>query len=505
MSLNGNLEVFPLEEVLRLLARSRKSGCLRVEDGGVQGRIFLDGGAMTLATVVGDEELRRRLVAAGLVAEGDVRRIELSGIAVSETLAEGVTPAALTDFVREESVEGLYRIRRSGRGSFDFLVEFTPRYPTGQSFDTEVIVSEADRRALEWEDIESVVPSMHTVLRMVPELGDEETVTINPTTWRILAALGAGASVVDVAHSLGLSEFRAAREVASLFRNGLVTAEPVRAAEPPVEAHPDVVVFEQPVIEDAEATDVGEDEPIRHIRIEVPAPTEWQQAEPGEAAQATGDAAVDEITAEDDLVVEGGEPVHEELPDTTPDTGGSWWTSTPDVASPDAVAEEGGGDVEEPQAGADSDETDIAETDDSAGSWSDSPWKAEIPTEMPGVQASPWGGWVSNDSAETSESPSPAEAEELPEAETASDPGAQPVDRTGGWWAEAMGQSAAGGSQPTDSDADRFLESVFSSLTEQKDEAEKTPAEEDETGFGLGLLRRRRMGAAARDISDNNR
>ena len=37
MTLSGNIEAFPLSEVLRLAARSNQSGLLRVESGGTHG------------------------------------------------------------------------------------------------------------------------------------------------------------------------------------------------------------------------------------------------------------------------------------------------------------------------------------------------------------------------------------------------------------------------------------------------------------------------------------
>ena len=261
MSLNGNLEVFPLEEVLRLLARSRKSGCLRVESAGVQGRIFLTNGALAFATTASDVELRRRLVSSRLVEEQALRKIELSGASVSDSLAPDVGSTEWADFVREESVEGLYRIRRTGRGTFDFVVELAPRYPTGQTFDSEVVLSEADRRSLEWEDIRTVLPELDKVVRMVPILDHEDTVTLSPSTWQILAALEGGSSTAQVAQRIGWSEFRTAREVATLLRNGLVTLTESRAPEVGVVvvAAPEAEEVEQALPEEAPSEEAPEE------------------------------------------------------------------------------------------------------------------------------------------------------------------------------------------------------------------------------------------------------
>lgn len=233
MALTGNLQVFPLEEVLRLLARARKSGCLRVENPAGHGRVYLHQGALTFATTTDDEDFRHQLLAAGLVTDDGVRRIgDQPGATLVEALAVGVEASQLTDLVREQVVESLYRIRRPAEGAFDFHVDMAPRYPTGQSFDVEVCIAEADRRANEWADIETVVPSMTVPVRMAPSLPEEGEVTVSASTWRLLAALSGVASVEELSQRLGTTRFRVARELAALVRAGLVQLEQQPTAEP---------------------------------------------------------------------------------------------------------------------------------------------------------------------------------------------------------------------------------------------------------------------------------
>ena len=62
MSLTGALEAFPLPEVLRLLARSGKSGTLRVDAAELQGRIYLADGALTYATTRRNVSIYRLLM-----------------------------------------------------------------------------------------------------------------------------------------------------------------------------------------------------------------------------------------------------------------------------------------------------------------------------------------------------------------------------------------------------------------------------------------------------------
>jgi hypothetical protein len=408
MALTGNLEVFPLQEVLRMLARSNKTGCLRISAGSAQGRVFIANGALTLAMTATDDELRRQIVAAGLVSEEDLRRLDVSGGTLLDVVSAEGGHADLTDFVREHVVESLYRIRKPGAGNFDFMVDVLPRYATGLTFDAEVAVSEAERRANEWADIESVIDDMGLPLIMARRLPDDNSVTLNPTTWEVLSSLGDGASVKTVSDRLGLSLFRAARELAGLVRNDLVE---VRAG----------VTFSHPA----------------------PAP----------AAPWTEQAVAPEPTWLEPQPAPEPAPV---------------WSETTQEAAP------AGGQVEPLEAPALND-----------GWGSPSPWTQD--------QDSAWG-------SPQTEAPAPDWRAAESQVNGAEESAPEPVDdesRTGGWWAQAMGTPETGAD-----DADAFLESVFSQLDEGDDQAGGSE-ETDETGFSMGLLRRRRMGSVSKDLTES--
>jgi hypothetical protein len=248
MSLSGKLEIFPLEEVLRLLSRSHQTGCLRVEGQGA-GRIYLTSGSITYAAVEADEALRAHLVSAGLVTEEGMSQVETSNGSLTEALAPTSSSAALAEAIREQTTESVYRIRRPKAGPFSFSVDARPRYATGQSFDMEMIISEADRRAVEWAEIEEVVPDLLVPWRMVPEI-DEESVKLSDTAWRFLAALEGGASVDDMSKHLGMTKFQAARRTAELSRARLIqTFGEARRAE----------TYEPPLVE--RAPELSEREP----------------------------------------------------------------------------------------------------------------------------------------------------------------------------------------------------------------------------------------------------
>lgn len=225
MSLTGHLDVFPLEEVLRLLSRSYKTGCLRIDTPEQHGRVYLDSGSLTFATVATDDEFRRQLVASSIVNEEGLRGSEVGGRSVTEVLTPASNTHLLTDLVREEVIESLYRIRKPGRGQFVFNVDVNPRYRLDQSFDVEMCVAEADRRAADWADIELTIPSIDLTLRINGEAPDGEPVTLAPNAWKLIAAFDGTASVRGLSDRLGISRFRVAKELTGLVRAGLIEVE----------------------------------------------------------------------------------------------------------------------------------------------------------------------------------------------------------------------------------------------------------------------------------------
>jgi hypothetical protein len=308
MSLTGHLDVFPLEEVLRLLARSYKTGCLRVDSPDLHGRVYLSNGALSLATVGTDDDLRRQLLASHMVSEETLRSAEVGGRSLVDSIAPGSGTHQVAEFFREEVVESLYRIRKPGRGQFVFNVDMNPRYRSEQSFDVELCVAEADRRAAEWADIESVIPSLDLELRVVGEAPNGEPVTLAPNTWRLIAGFAGTSTVRALADRLGISRFRTAKDLTAMVRGGLI-----EAAQPPAPAAPEPVTYAtEPAVsywgeipaeaETAEVPAAPATEPYAEVAAEpyaapaasgVPDPNQSWWREPAEDAPATPPASTE--------------------------------------------------------------------------------------------------------------------------------------------------------------------------------------------------------------------
>ncbi len=223
MALTGTLESIPLPEVLRMLSRSRKSGCLRVDAGGLQGKIYLSDGWLTYATTRRDQDLRADLLSAGMVDEAGWKYVERRERGIAEVLTEGNEQEDLTQFISEQITDVLFRLSRPGHGTFDFGEDVGPHYPTEQQINIEVCLDEAEKRIAQWRLIEEVIPGVNFRLRMVQELPEEaREVTITVDTWRLLSALNGQGTVEEVASRLGTTDFKIAQVMAQMVRQGLL-------------------------------------------------------------------------------------------------------------------------------------------------------------------------------------------------------------------------------------------------------------------------------------------
>ncbi len=262
MSLTGALEAFPLPEVLRLLARSEKSGTLRIDASDLQGRIYLTDGSLTYATTRREEDLVDDLVGAGLIDSQDWVLVERREKNVVEVLVEDATEQQLTDLVADQIADVIFRLMRRTDGDFEFSESVGPRYNTGVRVDIDASITEAEKRDAQWSEIEEVIPAITFHLRMVPDLDDRNEISLPATTWRVLAALQGEGSIEEVARRLGMTDFTVAQIMAGLARDGLleiVDMPPPAAYGYGEEPHESQQVTPEPVA-DPPAEDDGDDE-----------------------------------------------------------------------------------------------------------------------------------------------------------------------------------------------------------------------------------------------------
>jgi hypothetical protein len=176
VALQGTIETFALPDVMRLLASTKKTGCLRLTGTRGAGSVWVDGGA----------------------------------IVASE--ASGARHAG-------SPTDVFFELLRFDDGDFVFDADVVPD-EAGKAVDVEATLSAADKMLNEWKSIEAVVPSLGAWVELAPELTDDE-ITIDRDRWRLLVTIAAGTTVGSLGDAFELGELDVSRQVKELVEAGV--------------------------------------------------------------------------------------------------------------------------------------------------------------------------------------------------------------------------------------------------------------------------------------------
>jgi twitching motility two-component system response regulator PilH len=240
-ALFGNLALFPLPEVLQLVAAKSHSGMLEVALGQAAFQILLQEGR-----VVGIQarnasaafRLGRYFVAGGHLSndalEEALARASEKGQPLGEYLKEEkhLTTAQLREAVGQQVQDLMYEILRHGRGFFR-LDQSRPghRYPSTRGFLVEELLLEGLRRIDEWNVIEKAIPSFSA--RFVrTEAADAEG--LSDTERAVFEAVPSteGRDVHDILAQTSLRPFEGCKLLYRLFNlHRIRQVAPVQEAE----------------------------------------------------------------------------------------------------------------------------------------------------------------------------------------------------------------------------------------------------------------------------------
>ena len=191
MSLSGNLGSFSLDEVLRLLAHTTKSGALHVRDGETEGVLYLVDGRLSAAEldavpepVEGRHELELRLV------------------------------------------DAIFTLGRLPEGAFEFEPDRAAPWAGHDTIEVECVLERIRGLRSRWPAIERLIPSLDAPVALVARLRDE-TVTLDRETWAAVASIDGRRSVRSVALAIGDSAFEVAAALAPLVAAGAVAIDAV--------------------------------------------------------------------------------------------------------------------------------------------------------------------------------------------------------------------------------------------------------------------------------------
>lgn len=184
MALLGTLAEFHVDDVLVLLAGTKKTGVLAVEGAGRAGRLWVDGGH-----IVGAE---------------------------------------LAD--HHEASDVVFELLRLVDGKFAYEAGVMPD-SLGAPQDVQQVLASARTKLAEWRDIERVIPSQTSMVALNPDAGVAGPISIGADDWRTVAAIGAGGTVAEIGGRLGMVEFAAGKALKAVVDAGLAAVTPVAAGE----------------------------------------------------------------------------------------------------------------------------------------------------------------------------------------------------------------------------------------------------------------------------------
>jgi len=193
--LQGTFETLSLDEVLELLAATRKTGGLHLTAGRDAGAVWVEDGACCA------------------VEHGSARGPVVDDVGL---LARVVRLGAA--------------IARHRDGAFRFVPREEPPWRAGQPASLVEALGEIERQVARWEEVRKVVPSLDVRARLSDQLGVEQLL-VDRDRWRTIAAVAAGRTVRELAEGGG-DELAVCQTVALLVEAGAVTLEQDVLARP---------------------------------------------------------------------------------------------------------------------------------------------------------------------------------------------------------------------------------------------------------------------------------
>jgi hypothetical protein len=188
MSLDGNLEDFPLTDVLQLILMGERSGMLEIESDHRSAVIYFDKGQ--------------------------------------------AVHAMLDDFSGEAAVFEVFNWKE---GTFAFQTDVGPPIRT-ITMDCHNLILEAVRRLDEWVKIRDIIPSNDYVVSFSVAHEDlASRVTLGAVEWKIISQVNGATSVKEIAEKVGIGEFETALVIYNLTMSGLLEVFPLGTAEITIE------------------------------------------------------------------------------------------------------------------------------------------------------------------------------------------------------------------------------------------------------------------------------
>ncbi|HXY70282.1 MAG TPA: DUF4388 domain-containing protein [Gemmatimonadales bacterium] len=231
MPIQGNLEEAGLADVLQLLALGRKSGCLTLVDGEMQGHIYLDVGRVSYATVANRlDRLGDMLVRSGRITQQQLdsavdeqRRSSKRQIGRILVDSGRIDRGELERFIKLQVEQAVYFLFTWKQGNFTFTTDrLPPHQPLLVSLDVEGLLLEGARQVDEWSQIEKKIPSFDLIYRCIRDKLGATAESLTDEQKRILPLLDGSRELTAIVEETALSEFEVGKALYGLVTAGIV-------------------------------------------------------------------------------------------------------------------------------------------------------------------------------------------------------------------------------------------------------------------------------------------
>jgi hypothetical protein len=192
VALQGSIDTFALDDVLRLVASTSKSGRLTLRGSSGEGELVVRDGYVLGGSVTTDDRIG-------------------------------------------QPHELVFELLRLDDGEFVFESIDVEEYAEAEPADVSLVLESATELLDEWREIEAVIPASDARVGLSSE-GPDGTVKIDPRQWQMIAVIASGAQVGDLGQRLDTSTLETGRVLRSLVELGLISVEEAFEIEDEIEA-----------------------------------------------------------------------------------------------------------------------------------------------------------------------------------------------------------------------------------------------------------------------------
>ncbi len=229
VSLQGNLDVFKLPDVLNFLHSTQKTGMLTLTLAEKEAYVFFRAGEVVYAASnheslrLGPIMVRKKKLSRDQAGEIDDLMLRSGGSFGDIALQKGVlNQAQLDDFLKVQVSEVIYDAFVWKTGGFAFFDDLDlPPQAVTISIDLSNLIMEGARRIDEWEECLRLLPDSSVVFRVATD-PESEKITLSLDEWKILFLINGQRTLEELCRDIETDAFQVYRVVYGLLANSLI-------------------------------------------------------------------------------------------------------------------------------------------------------------------------------------------------------------------------------------------------------------------------------------------